>query len=474
GFSGSCYAQNTKRNGPIQAGWLGDTGIRAKRELGWNMAEVVLQYLEEYAKVFDLLPHIQFSTRVVRVERSTTEGRATWVVTTEKSDTSSASGVKRETLSNVHAIFSANGRHGRPVFPSSIPGLDSWVSKGKASHSMFYREPHSYRNKTIVVVGNGPSALDLAPEIADVAKMVYRSVRNKASGSIDARDRPANESSVTAVTEKLKICTAIRSLDDPEAGIISLVDGTKLSGVDHVLFATGYEFWSPFFAEDVLRESRNEKIEPKEGLFNTGQSVIPTSKHLIPLSPSIPIGSWFILGLPRPVVPFPLVEAQCLLASAILTGKVHLDFDTEMEEFEELWEKLKEKFDGDPSMMSSEWHKLPEEKQFDYRCDLVNISGGDVDAMVPRWQRSIYAAKRELKAAWNAIDKQGKAEEKVSGVGEGGEQEWVGLMFDILREYGKSSSRGQADLRFFRAPGINTAALERGCFILGAMSWSRS
>ncbi|PVF97383.1 FAD/NAD(P)-binding domain-containing protein [Serendipita vermifera] len=379
-------------------------------------AEVVLRYLEEYAKAFELLPHIRFSTRVVRVERSTIEGRATWVLTIETPDTSSATGVKQEILSNVHTIFSANGRQGRPTFPSSIPGLDSWLSKGKASHSMVYREPQGYRNKTVVVVGNGPSALDLAPEIADVAEIVYRSVRKKASGSIDALDRPANESSA-----------------------VSLVDGTKLSGVDHVLFATGYEFWCPFFVEDVLRESRNEKMEPREGLFNTGQSVIPTSKHLIPLSPSIPIGSLFILGLPRRILPFPLVEAQCLYASAILTGKVHLEFEMEMKEFEEMWQQLEEKIGGDPNMMSSEWHKLPEGKQFDYPYDLVSLSGGDVDTMVPRWLWPIYAAKRELQAAWNDIERKGKGKDKVSGVGEGGEQEWVTLMFDILREYKKVS-----------------------------------
>jgi hypothetical protein len=374
------------------------------------------------------------------VERSSTDANATWLVTTETSDPSDASGVKRTMLSDVYAIFAANGKHSRPLFPSSIIGLDTWLSKGKASHSMLYREPHSYQSKVVVVVGNGPSALDLSPEIAEVAKLVYRSVRKKASGSIDASDRPANESSIRDSSEKLRICTSIQSLDDPETGTISLEDGAKLSGVDHVLFATGYDLWYPFFAEDVLQEWRSGKLEVKKILLNTGQSVLPTSKHLIPLSHTIPIRSLFFLGLPRHVVPFPLVEAQCLLASAILTNKTRLDFDNEMTEFKQRWRQLEEKFDGDSQMLSTEWHKLPEKQQFDYCSDLVGLSGGDIDAMVPRWQRSIYAAKRELKAAWNAIEKEGKGAERVRGVGEGGEKEWVKLMFDILQESGQDKN----------------------------------
>ncbi|CAJ0943061.1 unnamed protein product [Ranitomeya imitator] len=49
--------------------------------------------------------------------------------------------------------------------------------KGRYIHSRFYKKYEEYREKTVLVVGIGNSAGDIAVEISAVAKQVYVSTR---------------------------------------------------------------------------------------------------------------------------------------------------------------------------------------------------------------------------------------------------------------------------------------------------------
>lgn len=44
--------------------------------------------------------------------------------------------------------------------------------KGRVLHSHTYREPDSFRNSRVVILGAGPSGQDIALEIAHIAQMV--------------------------------------------------------------------------------------------------------------------------------------------------------------------------------------------------------------------------------------------------------------------------------------------------------------
>lgn len=64
-------------------------------------------------------------------------------------------------------IISATGRFGRPFMPH-IDGMDDFT--GELIHAHDYKGAESYRGKRVMVVGNGPSGVDIATELGDYAQ----------------------------------------------------------------------------------------------------------------------------------------------------------------------------------------------------------------------------------------------------------------------------------------------------------------
>ncbi|WP_187276627.1 flavin-containing monooxygenase [Parahaliea maris] len=64
-----------------------------------------------------------------------------------------------------HVIFASGGLH-QPVFPD-IPGLDDFA--GPAMHSAEWDEGVDFRDKRVAVIGSAASAIQLVPELAEVA-----------------------------------------------------------------------------------------------------------------------------------------------------------------------------------------------------------------------------------------------------------------------------------------------------------------
>ncbi|XP_075689439.1 dimethylaniline monooxygenase [N-oxide-forming] 2-like isoform X2 [Rhinoderma darwinii] len=129
----------------------------------------VLEYLRLYAEHFRLLKYIQLKTEVCCVSKS--PGffeKGQWEVLTEKN------GVKKKEYFD--AVLICNGHHVDPYLPlESFPGIQDF--KGRYIHSRFYKKPEDYRGKTVLVVGIGNSAGDIAVEISGIAKQVYVSTR---------------------------------------------------------------------------------------------------------------------------------------------------------------------------------------------------------------------------------------------------------------------------------------------------------
>lgn len=118
----------------------------------------VRSYLEAYADRFDLKSHVRFHSRVVSVE--TQAGR--WQVALE----SGAS----ETFD---AVVVASGHQGVPAHP---PWKDRF--RGEYLHSHVYRVPEPFRDKRVLVVGMGNSAVDIAADICVVTTSTTMSARS--------------------------------------------------------------------------------------------------------------------------------------------------------------------------------------------------------------------------------------------------------------------------------------------------------
>ncbi|ATE55210.1 flavin-containing monooxygenase [Actinosynnema pretiosum] len=124
----------------------------------WPMRDDFINYLKAYAR--DLDADIRFGTEVRRVDRE--DGR--WVVRTSAGDLTA------------HDVVVATGLHRRPFVPD-WPGLAEF--EGEFTHARDYTVPGPYAGKDVLVVGVGPTGIDIAIELArSGASRVRLSIRH--------------------------------------------------------------------------------------------------------------------------------------------------------------------------------------------------------------------------------------------------------------------------------------------------------
>lgn len=118
------------------------------------------RYFRDYARYFELYPHFQFNTRVLRIERQD-QG---WKLFSEKD------GVTREW--QFAGVLIANGTLHTPNL-AQLPG----AFDGEMLHSSGYRSADVFSGKRVLVVGCGNSACDITVDAVHRAASVDLSVR---------------------------------------------------------------------------------------------------------------------------------------------------------------------------------------------------------------------------------------------------------------------------------------------------------
>ncbi len=116
------------------------------------------QYLQDYAKQHQF--HIRLNVTVKRVSPLGTHWRV-------------------ETSEGTHVfknVMIATGRFGNPYIPT-FEGQSRF--QGKIIHSNQYREADTFKNQKILIIGNGPTGVDIALELTQTAILpVYLAVRS--------------------------------------------------------------------------------------------------------------------------------------------------------------------------------------------------------------------------------------------------------------------------------------------------------
>ncbi|VDO24413.1 unnamed protein product [Brugia timori] len=131
----------------------------------------MLAYFRSYANHFHLLQHIRLSHEVTRIERDEKyEETGRWNVTYRIINDNTTQTEKFE------GILLCCGHHTIPYWPKPFPGQDKF--RGEIIHSHDYREPFSYIDKTVVLIGIGNSSGDIAVDLSRISKEVYISTRN--------------------------------------------------------------------------------------------------------------------------------------------------------------------------------------------------------------------------------------------------------------------------------------------------------
>ncbi|GMS78304.1 hypothetical protein PENTCL1PPCAC_479 [Pristionchus entomophagus] len=120
---------------------------------------LLLQYIRDYAVKFDLLRHVHFNTPVKMITKE--DGR--WRVQLEKGD-----------IEYFDRLMLCTGHHARPQHPQ-LRGMDMF--RGRVMHAHEYRDFKGFEGKDVFLLGIGNSALDIAVDLAKIAKSVTISTR---------------------------------------------------------------------------------------------------------------------------------------------------------------------------------------------------------------------------------------------------------------------------------------------------------
>ena len=125
----------------------------------------IAKYFDDYVDHFGFRDRIRFETGIERAMRLPD---GTWELTTDRGETE-----------RYGALLVANGHHWDKRWPEpAFPGSESF--EGVQMHAHDYVDNESMRDKDVVVLGMGNSAMDISVEASDVARSTYLAARRGA------------------------------------------------------------------------------------------------------------------------------------------------------------------------------------------------------------------------------------------------------------------------------------------------------
>ncbi|TFY70800.1 hypothetical protein EVG20_g2212 [Dentipellis fragilis] len=351
-------------------------------------APIIRDYLSAYTTKFGLRRYIRFNSRVAEARWDANA----WQVRLASGETSA-----------FDFVVVANGHYRTPRYPNT-PGLQAWLDSGRAIHSAWYRRPRELAaHHKVVVVGNGPSALDISAELRSVAQVVH----SIPPGPVIAGNfgyAPDAE----GYTKKGRIA------EYRENGEVLFEDGTVETGVDFAVVGTGYKIDLSFLPQVV------EGLPPRapalpEHLHNSTFHIYPLAKHLFPLQKDFPAHTLAFPGLPFRVSPFALSEEQALALVRVVEEPAALDVQEEARKIVKRYGEIA-KLGGsdDPEVVARWWFVFEQKEPFEYRKELHEFAKpGSV------WE----ANEKEVELWLRKIELRG------------GQQEWDDLSFKLLKRY---------------------------------------
>lgn len=181
----------------------------------------MLKFLQLYAETFEVNKCIKYEHYVLRI-RPINESQWEIIVKDLPND--------RVETNIFDSVFICNGHYHTPAYPN-YPGHD--IFEGKQVHSHDYRCSDPYKDENVLVIGAGPSGMDMAYEVSKVAKRVTLSHHLRS---------PPKTIFPSNVTQKPDVI----SLTETGA---NFADGS-FEDFTTVLYCTGYQYTFPFISVD--------------------------------------------------------------------------------------------------------------------------------------------------------------------------------------------------------------------------------
>ncbi|OQV10112.1 hypothetical protein CLAIMM_14156 [Cladophialophora immunda] len=314
----------------------------------------VAGYLEDVFR--DYYHLVSFNTSVERVEK--VDGK--WVLTLRRSDHLSH-GQPHEYWwqETFDSVIVATGHYNIPTVPE-IPGLrDAYAARPEAfEHSKAYRSPDDYVGKKVVMVGGNVSAADIVSDI-----------QGTVNGPLYLAQRGSNEFFKPAFElPNVVIKPTLNEIKSTPAGItVEFDDGTRVSGIEKVIFATGYRLSYPFLSPDPVTPN-NRLAGFYQHLFKIGD-------------PSLTI-----IGQLKAGISFRVYEYQAVAVARYFAGREAKSLAPPHEQ--DLWETKRLQYKG-PGInfheIKGDWSEY-----YGFLCDLagppaVNTSAYELPPWDEKW-----------------------------------------------------------------------------------------
>lgn len=283
----------------------------------------VLKFLQSYAQHFDLSKYIKLQHEIIRVRPLNEK----WEIYVRD--------IKHDEISKeiFDFVFVCNGHYSMPLMPA-IVGIEEY--KGKKLHSHWYRKPDTFEGATVLVIGAGPSGMDITNHISKFTKRVFLSHNLDPAPCTDFMQNVTQKTVVQRFTADGAI----------------FKDGT-IESFDHIIFCTGYKYTFPFLSMDVsLRVDDN--------------FVHPLYKHCI----NIHYPTMALIGLPFYVCPSQTADLQVRFALTYFTKK--REFPSREEMFADLEKEIEQR--RKKGLTNRQAHAMGD-KQYNYYEDLAETAG---------------------------------------------------------------------------------------------------
>ena len=155
---------------------------RAARAIADGAA--ILEYIQDTAKEFGIDAHIRFSHRVEAASWSSAESR--WTVRVRRAGQDAVQNLSCSFLYICSGYYDYSNGHS-PTFP----GMEEFG--GRTIHAQHWPRDYSYRDKRVVIIGSGATAITLVPAMSAEAAHVTMLQRSPSYvASLPARDAVAD------------------------------------------------------------------------------------------------------------------------------------------------------------------------------------------------------------------------------------------------------------------------------------------
>ncbi|KAF2117373.1 cyclohexanone monooxygenase [Lophiotrema nucula] len=125
----------------------------------------IRQYFENFAKKYELMPHVQLNSRVLSTTWIEEEGEYEVIIDTNG----------KQTTDRCHIFINGTGFLNDWKWPD-IPGLHDFG--GQLLHSAAWDNEVDYTDKTVAVIGTGSSSIQIVPQIQKKAKHLTAFMRS--------------------------------------------------------------------------------------------------------------------------------------------------------------------------------------------------------------------------------------------------------------------------------------------------------